>query len=182
MKAGEDGEEEGVLAASLTSHPQRVLWLWFPKKRLHANLCLLIRTIHRSESIQVWLKARRKRKRKDKILLNCKRSCRNLSFWDVQMSVRVFKMNWQKISSMVLRWTQAFTLRSVNGSQRHSKGSLEFTMEIVILPLQVWTKGGSSFWWQGWKTVTTQFCIRERGYKSAPWCYWKIIKMKNLAQ
>lgn len=131
MKAGEDGEEEGVLAASLTSHAQRVLWLRFPKKRLHANLCLLIRTIRRSESIQVWLKARRKRKRKEKILLNCKRSCRNLSFWDVQMSVRAFKMNWQKISSMVLKWTQAFTLRSVNGSQRHSKG-------LWSLPWKLW--------------------------------------------
>lgn len=66
MKAGE--EEGGVLAASLNSHARRVPWLWFPQKRLHPNLCLLIRTIHRSELIQVQLKARRKRKRKENIL------------------------------------------------------------------------------------------------------------------
>lgn len=80
MKAGEDGEEGGVLAASLNSHVQRVLRLWFPKKGLHAILCLLIRTIHRSESIQVQLKARRKRKRKENILPELQEKLQKLVF------------------------------------------------------------------------------------------------------
>lgn len=42
-------------------------WLCFPKKWPHSKLHLLTRTIHRSESVQVQLKARRKRTKKEKI-------------------------------------------------------------------------------------------------------------------
>lgn len=51
----------------------------------------MITAIHRSELMQAQLKVRRKRKRKEKILQNFKRICRNLSSWHEQITVRAFK-------------------------------------------------------------------------------------------
>lgn len=80
MKADEYREEDGVLAASLNNHAQIVARLWFPKNRLQANLCFLIKTFHRSELIQVQLKVRRKRKRKEKIPQELQENLQKLDF------------------------------------------------------------------------------------------------------
>lgn len=68
MRADEDGMEGGRSSSKFEKPCLESVAALISQKELHANLCLLIRTIHGSELVQLQLKPEANKNRKEKIL------------------------------------------------------------------------------------------------------------------